>query len=513
MISFFLSFFSFSGGILVFFLLHKVKTGGFEKLAKQIVDEAEKQAMAKLSESQLKTQEKEFAHRRFLDTLTNDQKIAQQKAEQKLEKREEKLDYHLSMVEKKLNFLEGKEGKLTRQSDELTRKQASLEKEKEAYFSKIEKLSQMTCKEAKVLLLESLSQEVQTEIGKKTRRILQEAEEEAETSATRIITTALNRIAIPTVSDVAICTVPLPNQEIKGRVIGREGRNIRALEQATGVSFLVDDTPNTIVISGYDPVRKEIAKFALKELISDGRIHPSRIEEVVAKGEKAIEKQILQYGEDAAFQVGCPDLHPELLTLLGKLQFRFSFGQNVREHSLEVSHLMGIMASELNLDAPLAKRIGLLHDIGKALSHEHEGSHALLGYELALKHGEKPEVANGIGCHHEEMLPETLEASLCSAADKLSSGRPGARAPALAQYLKRSRKLEALSYQFAGVEKAYVLQAGRELRVLVEPDSLDDTATFQLARDLAKRIEKEMSYPGKIKVTVIREKRAVEYAT
>jgi ribonuclease Y len=299
---------------------------------------------------------------------------------------------------------------------------------------------------------------------------------------------------------------------MKGRIIGREGRNIRTLERETGVNFIIDDTPGAVVLSGFDPVRLYIAKTALTELLADGRIHPTRIEEVVAKARETVKKKIWQYGEDAALRANLMNLHPELITLLGKLKFRFSYGQNVLEHSLEVSHILGMMAAELNLDVSLAKRIGLLHDIGKAVTHEVEGSHAIIGYDLALKYGESQKVANGIGCHHREMEPITVEGSLCGAADAMSASRPGARIEALEEYIKRQHKLEEIAMAFPGVDKAFSLQAGRELRLEVLPEMIDDDGAINLARDLSKKIEQEIHYNGKIKVTVIREKRVVEYA-
>ena len=341
---------------------------------------------------------------------------------------------------------------------------------------------------------------------------MKEAKEESEQEASRIIATAINRLAVPCVSETTVNTVAIPNEEMKGRIIGREGRNIRALERATGITCIIDDTPGAIVLSGFDPIRMHIAKMALAELIHDGRIHPTSIEEAVAKAQQNIQKLIKKYGEDAAMRVGAINLHPELINLLGKLKFRFSYGQNILGHSLEVSHLMGMMAAELGLDSRMAKRIGLLHDMGKAVSHEMEGTHAIIGHDLALKYGESKEVANGIGCHHGEIEATTIEGSLCSAADAISASRQGARSESVDEYVKRLKRLEDLACEFSGVEKAYAMQAGREIRVVVLPDEVDDDGVITLARDLTKRIENELNYPGKIKVTVIREKRIIEYA-
>jgi ribonuclease Y len=299
---------------------------------------------------------------------------------------------------------------------------------------------------------------------------------------------------------------------MKGRVIGREGRNIRMLERELGVNILVDDTPGAIVLSGFDPIRKHLAKLVLTELLQDGRIHPTRIQEVIERQRQEIDRQIHQFGEDAAMRAGAINLHPELMALLGRLKFRFSYGQNILEHSLEVSYLMGLMAEELGLSAPLARRIGLLHDIGKAVSHEVSGSHALIGRDLALKYGESPEVANGIGCHHREIEPITVEGSLCGAADALSASRPGARIGALDEYVKRLQDLEEITQEFPGVERAYVMQAGREIHVSVLPDAVDDAGLVNLARAISERIEAKLNYPGRIKVIVVREKRIVAYA-
>lgn len=465
--------------------------------------EVESQKLRLNSEYALK--QKEIEQERALEKQT------QHKME-KILAREEKLDKQLLFLEKKLQSMEKQEKELRTEQQKYALEKAALEEERNAHLAQLQSLAGISTEEAKKLLLERFSQELEQEYAALLIKRKREVEMESERHAASLITTAINRLALPTASEVASLTVALPNQEMKGRVIGREGRNIRLLEQATGVNIVMDDTPNAVVISGFDPVRKEIAKMALKELIQDGRIHPTRIEEAVAKAESKISQLIRDYGEAAALKAGSLSFHPELIHYLGKLHFRFSNGQNVLAHSLEVSYLMGILAAELKLNCERAQRIGLLHDIGKAVSHEVEGSHALIGQQLALKYGESEEVANGIGCHHEEITPQTLEASLCSAADRISGGRPGARAEALEYYFKRSSKLEQIARQFKGVEKAFALHAGKEVWITVEPEEFDDTATLLLAREIAKKIEKELSYSGKIKVTVIRERRAVEYA-
>lgn len=486
------------GGMAAMYSIFNYKKGGAEKLAQAIVQQAEKEAQAKQAACEVQLKQKEIEQQGRLDKLS-DQKL------HKLTHREEKLDRRLALFEKKEKELH----QLMKVAEEDA---AQLALQRKESLAQLQSLAGMTTDDAKQTLFTRISHEMKEEYASFLVKQKTEMDNEVERYATSLIATAINRLTLKTVSEVAAITVSLPNQEIKGRVIGREGRNIRILEQLTGVNFLLDDTPNAIVISGFDPVRKEIARVALKELIQDGRIHPTRIEEVVTASTEKVRNQIKSYGEDAALRAGSLSFHPELLRYLGELHFRFSYGQNVLDHSLEVSYLMGLMASELQLDTERAKRIGLLHDIGKAVSHEVEGTHALIGQQIALKYGESEEVANGIGCHHDEIVPLSIEGSLCSAADSISGGRPGARSENLEQYLRRSHKLEQLSKQFAGVEKAYAMHAGREVRVIVEPDQFDDASTVILARDIAKKIEKELSYPGKIKVTVIREKRAVEYA-
>ena len=376
----------------------------------------------------------------------------------------------------------------------------------------LEQTAGLSAAEAKDVLLKNITNEVKNDAANLIRRTISEAREESEKEASKIIATAINRLAVPCVSEATVNTVAIPNEEMKGRIIGREGRNVRALERATGINFVIDDTPNAVVLSGFDPVRMQIAKMALTDLVQDGRIHPTHIEEAVERAKLNVQKLIKKYGEDAALRAGAMNLHPEIITLLGKLKFRFSYGQNILDHSLEVSHLMGMMAAELGLDIRVAKRIGLLHDMGKAVSHEIEGSHAIIGHDLALKYGETKDVANGIGCHHGEIEPITVEGSLCNPADAISASRHGARSEPVEEYVKRLKRLEDMACEFAGVEKAYAMQAGREIRVVVLPDEVDDDGVLNLARNLTKRIEQDLRYPGKIKVTVIREKRIVEYA-
>lgn len=493
-------------------VVQRLKLGSYQTIANDILHKAELEAQELIRKNDNTIKQAQADCQRELDKAWQAERIKMQREEDRLKQREDKLESRMNLVEKKLSDIEKREAILIARKTQLEDEKKVVIETKQQLLSQLEKTAGLSSTEAREELLSRLTEEVKTDAANLIRRTKKEAEETAERQAATIISTAINRLATSCVSEATVNTVSIPNDEMKGRIIGREGRNIRALEHATGVNILIDDTPGAVVISGFDPVRLQVAKTALLDLVADGRIHPTRIEEAVDKARQSVAKQIKQFGEDAALRVGAINLHPEIMQLLGKLKFRFSYGQNVLDHSLEVSHLMGIMASELGLDVRLAKRIGLLHDMGKALTHEVQGSHAVIGHDFALKFGESKEVANGIGCHHQEMVPTTIEASLCSAADALSASRPGARLEAIEEYVKRLSDLESLAMEYPGVEKAYAMQAGRELRIIVVPDQLDDDGTMNLARDVKKRIEHEMSYPGKIKVTVIREKRAVEYA-
>jgi len=499
-------------GSIGFWLFHRIKLGNYNSVASQILQKAEMEAHSIKKASELSLKQNQVDQQRELEQAWQIERKKMQREEERLKHREDKLESRMNLVEKKLSDIEKREAIIIARKAQLDEEKKHVNELHGRLLSELERASGLSSIEAKDILLNRITNEVKTDAANLIRRIKKEAEEEAEKNASTIIATAINRLAVSCVSEATVTTVAIPNEEMKGRIIGREGRNIRALERATGINFIIDDTPNAVVLSGFDPIRMHIAKMALNELVTDGRIHPTRIEEVVDKAKAATQKQIKQYGEDAALRAGAMNLHHELIMLLGKLKFRFSYGQNVLEHSLEVSHLMGLMAAELGLDIQLAKRIGLLHDIGKAVSHEIEGSHAIIGHDFALKYGESKESANGIGCHHYEMEPISVEGSLCSAADAISASRPGARIEAVEEYIKRIKKLEDLAYEFPGVDKAYAMQAGREVRVVVLPDTIDDDGLVNLARDLTKRIEQELSYPGKIKVTVIREKRIVEYA-
>ena len=493
-------------------IFHRLRLGSYENIAKSILQKAESDALNVKRNSEIMIRQHQLDHQRELENVWQTERKKLQKEEERIKIKEDKVETRMSLVEKKLNDIEKREAVILGRKTQLDEERQTLQENREHLVSELEKISGLSALEAKEILINKVTCDVKADAANLVRRIRIEAEENADKEASIIIATAINRLAASCVSETTIHTVAIPNEEMKGRIIGREGRNIRSLEKETGVNFIIDDTPMAVVLSGFDPIRMNIAKLALTDLVTDGRIHPTRIEEAVEKAKLTTAKQIKQYGEDAALKAGAMNLHPQIILLLGKLKFRFSYGQNILDHSLEVCHLMGLMAAELGIDVRLAKRIGLLHDMGKAVSHEIEGSHAVIGHDIALKYGESREVANGIGCHHQEMEPSTIEASLCSAADAISASRPGARIEAVEEYINRLKKLEDIAYEFPGVDKAFALQAGREIRIAVLPDMIDDLGVMNLARDLTKRIEQELSYPGKIKVTVVREKRAVEYA-
>lgn len=428
-----------------------------------------------------------------------------QRHERRLVQKEENLDKKIDSFERKEEKLASKEARLNAAQDKVD---ALYQKQ----MDELERLSGLTSEEAKQELLDSLADEVKHESAMLIKDLEQQAKDEADKKAREIISLAIQRCAADHVAETTVSVVGLPNDEMKGRIIGREGRNIRTLETLTGIDLIIDDTPEAVIISGFDPVRREVARIALEKLINDGRIHPSRIEEMVEKAQKEVEQKIKEAGEQATFAVGVHGLHPELIKLLGRLRYRTSYGQNVLNHSVEVANLAGIMASELGVDVMLAKRAGLLHDIGKAIDHEMEGSHVEIGGEIAKKFRESELVINAIVAHHGDVEPKSIEAVLVSAADAVSAARPGARRETLESYLKRLTRLEEISESFDGVEKCFAVQAGREIRIMVKPEVIDDASAILLARDISKKIEAEMEYPGQIKVVIIRETRAVDYA-
>jgi ribonucrease Y len=431
-------------------------------------------------------------HAAELETMKGARQLAEVRhsQEQELARAEERLKSREKQFSEQLANLKRREGTLSNREAEL------------------ERVAEMTRDEARAQLMEKM----EVELTQRQHARLAEAEEQADVQAARVIATAIGRLAVPCVSEATVTTVPLPSDEMKGRIIGREGRNIRAFEAATGVNVLIDDTPSAVVLSGMDPIRKHIAKYALTELVVDGRIHPTRIEEAVKRAREGVDEEVRLAGERAAMKAGVHGLHSELIRHLGLLNFRFSYGQNVLEHSIEVSSLLGMMCAELGLDEQLGRRIGLLHDVGKAISHERGGTHAQVGADLARKCGEDEKTANGIACHHDEIVPTTIEGSLCGTADALSGARPGARMEAVDSYVKRIGKLEALAKEHPGVKQAYAVQAGRELRVMVEPTEIDDAEATALAHRLAKQVQATLTYPGKIRVVVMRERRSVVYA-
>lgn len=499
------------GWLVTRFVLNK-KIGKAKNVAQSIVDEAKIEAKTLKKEAILEAKEEVLKLKQDFDKESKERRNEIQKQEFRLIQKEEALDKKEDVLSKKNEHLEQQIKSVQNHQNELNRKQQELEKSEEKMVQELEKVSNMTKDEAKKLLISTIETEAKRDAAALVREIEAEAKENGEKKAREIISGAIQRCAANQVSEITVTTISLPNDEIKGRLIGREGRNIRALENATGVDLIIDDTPEVVILSGFDPVRRQIARIAIEKLISDGRIHPARIEEMVAKVRKEMDVTIKEAGEAASFDSGVFNLHPEIITLLGRLKFRTSYGQNVLNHSLEVSYLAGMMASELGCDVALAKRAGLLHDIGKAVDQEVEGTHIEIGADIAKKYKESKEVVNAIMAHHGDVEPMTIEAVLVAAADAISGARPGARRESLENYVKRLEKLENLADSFNGVQKSFAMQAGREIRVIVKPEVVNDANAVMLARDIAKKIENELDYPGQIKVNVIRETRSVEYA-
>jgi ribonuclease Y len=490
----------------------EAKLGRAEELARKIIREAEKEAEIKKKEAILEAKDEWYKAKVNFERESQNRKIEIQRLEKVLSDREANLDRKVDILNRKERDIQNKEKVLYARDKALRLKDEELKRLIADQNKQLEKIAQMTTDEAKKLLMENLENQARQEATQLIKEIKEQAEQTAEKEAKNIIISAIQRCAADHTVESTVSVVNLPNEEMKGRIIGREGRNIRSFETATGIDVIVDDTPEAVILSGYDPIRREVARMALEKLTMDGRIHPARIEEVVAKCEKEMEVIIRETGEQTCFDVGIHGIHPELVKLLGKLQFRTSYGQNVLQHSKEVSYLCGLMAAELGLDANFAKRAGLLHDIGKAVDRETEGTHSQIGYSVAQKYGENPIVLNAIAAHHEDVLQESVYSVLVQAADAISGARPGARRETLEGYIKRLEKLEELADSFKGVAKSYAIQAGREIRIIVEHEHIDDKGAEELAVEIAKKIEAELEYPGQIKVTVIRETRAVEYA-
>ena len=479
--------------------------GSAEEEARRIINESIKGGESKKREMLLEAKEEIHKSRNEYEKEVKERRSELQKQERRLQQKEESLDKKLDLHEKKEDELAKKAANIQAQQEEV----ASL---KRSQMEMLEKISGLTQEEAKAYILKGVEDDVRHETAVKIKEIEQQLKDDADSLAREIITTAIQRCAADHVAEATVSVVPLPNDEMKGRIIGREGRNIRTLETITGVDLIIDDTPEAITVSSFDPVRREIARLALEKLIADGRIHPTRIEDMVEKARREVDHTIKVEGERASFETGVHNLHPEIIKLLGRQKYRTSYGQNVLNHSIEVAHIAGLLASELGVDVTLAKRAGLLHDLGKAVDHEMEGSHVQLGVELAKKYKESPVVINAIEAHHGDVEPQTIIACLVQAADAISAARPGARRENVENYIRRLEKLEELTSSFPGVEKSYAIQAGRELRVIVNSDNVDDDSTYLLCKDISAKIEENLTYPGQIRVTDIRERRAVGFA-
>jgi ribonuclease Y len=492
-------------GIVIGFVARRFVATSAVKHAEQYSQRIIAEAHAKQKEIVLEGKDEALHLRRAAEDEAREQRANMQRSERRLLDREEALD-------RKVVALEEREQGLQARTAELDAERAKVAELRQRQLEELERVSGLTAAEARQSLIGQIVDEAQAEAQHRVREIERHAQEEGEERARRVLTTVMQRIAADHTSEATVTVVSLPNEEMKGRIIGREGRNIRALEQATGVDLIIDDTPEAVVLSGFDPVRREVARMALLKLISDGRIHPGRIEETVAKCRSEIEVVMRQAGEQAAYDAGVPGLHPELIKLIGRLKYRTSYGQNVLNHSVETARLSGLLAAEIGANVGESKKGGLLHDIGKAVDHEVEGPHAAIGADIAGRFGVNAIVCNAIAAHHQEVEQESIEATVVQIADAISASRPGARGETLDNYVKRLEDLQQIALSFPGVERCFAIQAGREIRILVRPEDIDDVASSRLARDVVKKIEEQLQYPGQIKVTVIRETRAVDYA-
>ena len=481
------------------------KIGNAESRAREIIDDAVKTAEAKKKESLLEIKEESIKTKNELEKETKERRAELQRYEKRVLSKEESLD-------KKSDAIERRETAFTAKEEHLRQREAKVEELSKQRVQELERISGLTSEQAKEYLLKTVEDDVKHDTAKMIKEMEAQAKEEADKKAKEYVVTAIQRCAADHVAETTISVVQLPNDEMKGRIIGREGRNIRTLETLTGVELIIDDTPEAVVLSGFDPIRREVARIALEKLIVDGRIHPARIEEMVEKAQKEVDAIIREEGEAAALEVGVHGIHPELIKLLGRMKFRTSYGQNALKHSIEVAQLSGLLAGEIGLDVRLAKRAGLLHDIGKSIDHDVEGSHIQIGVDLCRKYKESATVINAVESHHGDVEPETLIACVVQAADTISAARPGARRETIETYTNRLKQLEDISNQFKGVEKSFAIQAGREIRIMVVPEQVSDADMVLLARDISKQIEYELEYPGQIKVNVIRESRVTDYA-
>ena len=490
----------------------KAETETAKNTAARILEEAKKDATAIKKEAELHAKDSVLKERAELEKEVRETRRELQNQERRLISKEEGIDKRVDSLDKLQNDLAKRDQSLKARERNVEEKVVEYERHVDEARKQLEQVAGLTREEAKRSLIDQMLQEAKLESAKRIRVVEEEAKEEAVRRSQKIVALAIERLAGDFVAERSVTVFPLPNDELKGKIIGREGRNIRALEAATGIDLIVDDTPETVVISGHNPIRREIARLSLEKLVSDGRIHPGRIEDVVRKSEQEIEEAIREAGQKAIFDVGVAGVHPEIIKLLGRLKYRYSYAQNVLLHSIEAAFICGAMAAELGLNEKQARRAALLHDIGKAVDHEVEGSHAIIGAELARKYGESPKIVNAIAAHHEDVKAETILAPLVDAADALSGARPGARREMMETYTRRLEELERIVNEFKGVEKSYAVQAGREIRIMVQHDIVSDDEASRMAREVARKIENEMTYPGQVKVTVIREMRAVDYA-
>ncbi|MCR4430585.1 MAG: ribonuclease Y [Tepidanaerobacteraceae bacterium] len=494
-----------TAGYLIRKYIAEAKINSAEESAKKILEEAEKKAESMKREALVEAKEEILKLKNESEKELRERRNELQRSERRLVQKEESLDRKMEAIEKKEELIARREAEINQLHERINDLYSQ-------QLAELERISGMTTDEAKEFLLNKIKDDIRHDAAMMIKEIETQAKEEAQKRAREIISYAIQKCAADQVAETTVSVVTLPNDEMKGRIIGREGRNIRALETLTGIDLIIDDTPEAVILSGFDPIRRQVAKIALEKLILDGRIHPARIEEMVEKAQKEVENLIREDGEKATFDTGIHGLHSDLIRYIGKLRFRTSYGQNVLHHSIEVAHLAAAMAAELGVDVQLTKRAGLLHDIGKSIDQDMEGPHAIVGAEIAKKYGESPDVVNAIAAHHNDVEPETVEAILVQAADAISAARPGARRETLEAYIKRLEKLEEIANSFEGVEKSYAIQAGREIRIMVKPEYVDDLGTIEMARNIAKKVEEELEYPGQIKVNVIRETRATEYA-